>query len=91
MVFHVRTPILNCFTYLLWAVFLIDSEFRCVATLAKPYHVSGLTYLTLIPKQLHCISKCAHEVIRTILVARLMPVFTYKINFFVLTRLKLCI
>ena len=91
MVSHVRTPILNCSTYLLWAVFLIDSEFGCVAMLAKAYHVSGLTYLTLIPKQLHCISKCAHEVIRTIFEARLMPVFTLDFNSFLLTSLKLCI
>ena len=40
------------------------------------------TYLPLIPNQLHCMSKCAHEVLGTILEARLMPVFTYKINCF---------
>ena len=68
---------LNCFTHLLWAYLLTDSEFSCLAMLAKPYpvSVSGPTYLPHIPNQLHCMSKCAHEVLRTILEARLMPVF----------------
>ena len=78
MVSHLRTPILNCFTYLLWAYLLTDSEFSCLAMLAKPYPVSGLTYLPQIPDQLHCMSKCAHEVLGTILEARLMPVFILK-------------
>ena len=33
---HLRTPILNCFSYVLWAYFLTDSEFSCLAMLAKP-------------------------------------------------------
>ena len=40
MVSHLRTPILKCFTYLLWCYFLADSEFSCLAKLAKPYPVS---------------------------------------------------
>ena len=54
---HLRTLILNGFTYLLWAYFLTDFEFSCLAMLAKPYPVSGHTHLALIPNQLHCMSK----------------------------------
>ena len=57
--------------------------------LAKPYPMRGPTYLPLIPNDIHCMSRCAHEVLGTILEARLMPVRTYKstllyllINFF---------
>ena len=78
VVSHLRTPILKCLNYLLWFYFLTDSEFSCLAMLAKPYHVSGPTYLPLIPNQLHCMSNCAHEVLGTICGARLMPVFTIK-------------
>ena len=83
MVSHLRTPILNCFSYLLWAYFLTDSEFNCLAMLAKPYPVSGPTPMPLIPNQLHCMSKGAHEVLGTIFEARLMPVFSFKIIYFV--------
>ena len=78
MVSHLRDPILNGLTHLLWCYLLTDSEFSCLAMLAKPYLVSGPTYLPLIPKQLHCMSNCAHEVLGTILGARLMPIFTIK-------------
>ena len=78
MVSHLKTPILNCFTYLLWFYFLTDSEFSCLAMLAKPYPVPDPTTLPLIPNQLHCMSSCAHEVLRTICGARLMPIFTIK-------------
>ena len=69
MVSHVRTPILNCFTYLLLAYLLTDSEFTLLAMLAKPQPVFGPTYLPLIPNQLHCMSNGAHEMLGTILVA----------------------
>ena len=85
MVSHLMNPILNCFNYLLWCYFLTDSEFSCLAMMARRYPLSGPTYLPLIPKQLHCMSKCAHEVVGTILEARLMPALTNKINCFVLT------
>ena len=49
MVSHLENPGLNCFTYLLWAYFLTDSEFLCLAMLAKPYPVFGPTYLPLSP------------------------------------------
>ena len=78
MVSHLRTPILNCFSYLMWFYFLTDSEFSRLAMLAKPYPVSGPTYLPQIPNQLHCMSRGAHEVLGTIYVARLMSVFTVK-------------
>ena len=45
VVSHLRGPILNCFTYLLWAYLLTDCECSCLAMLAKPYPVSGPTYL----------------------------------------------
>ena len=85
VVSHLRTPILNCFNYLLWAYVSSDSELSCLAMLPKPYPVSGPIYLPLIPNQLHCMSKCGHEVLRTILGSRLMPIFTYKISCFVLS------
>ena len=78
MLSHLRTPILNFFSYLLWAYFLTDSEFSCLAMLAKPYPVSGPTYMPQIPTLLQCMSKGAHEVLETILLARRMSVFTIK-------------
>ena len=78
MVSHLKTPILNCFSYLLWVYFLTGCEFSCLAMLAKPYPVSGPTYLPHIHSQLHCMSKGAHEVLGTIFVARLMSVFIIK-------------
>ena len=54
VVSHPRNPILNCFTYLLWCYVLTDSEFSCLAMLAKPYLVSGPTYMPLICNKLHC-------------------------------------
>ena len=67
MVPHLKNPILNCFYHLLWCYFLTDSEFSCLAMLAKPYPVSGTTPLPQIPNQLHCIQKSAHDVLGTIL------------------------
>ena len=78
VVSHLRTPILNCFSYLLWAYVLTDAEFSCLAMLAKPYPVSDPTYLPQIPNELHRMSKCANEVPGTMLVARLMSVFCIK-------------
>ena len=78
VVSHLRTPILNCFSYLLWCYFITDSECSCYAKLAKPYPVSRRTPMPLIPNQLHCMSICAHEVLWPILGTRLMPVFTIK-------------
>ena len=83
MVSHLRTPILNCFSYLLWAYFLTDSEFSCWAMVAKPYPVSGPTPMPLIPNQLHCIQVNALEVLGAILEARLLPNFCFKIIYFV--------
>ena len=67
MLSHLKTPILNCFYHLLWFYFLIDSEFSCLAMLAKPYPVSGLPPMPQISNQLHCIQKSAHEVLGTIM------------------------
>ena len=67
MVPHLKTPILNCFFNLLWFYYLTDSEFSCLAVLAKPYPVSGPPPLPQIPSQLHCMQKSAHEVPGTIL------------------------
>ena len=44
MVSHLRTPRLKCFYLLLWFYFETDSEYCCLAKLAKPYPVSDLTY-----------------------------------------------
>ena len=46
MVYHPKTPILNCFYHLLWFCFLTISEFSC---LAKSYSVSGLAPMPHIP------------------------------------------
>ena len=83
VVSHPRTPILNWFTYLLCAYFLNDSEFSCLAMVAKPYPVSGPTYMPQIPNVLHYMSKGAHEVLETISETRLMSVFNIKIICFV--------
>ena len=85
VVSHFRPPILKYFTYLLCCYFLSDSEFSYLAALAKEYPLSVPAHLPLIPNQLHCMSKCAHEVLCTILEPKLMQVFTYKINCFVRT------
>ena len=75
VVSHPRTPILNCFTHLMWAYVLIDSQFSSMAMLTKPYLVSGPIYLPQIPDQLHGMLKGAHEVLGTIFEAKLMSVF----------------
>ena len=67
MVPHLKTPILNCSYHLLWFYFLTDSEFSCLAMLAKPYPLSGPAPLLQIPGQLNCVQKSAHEVLGTIL------------------------
>ena len=67
MVPHLKTPILKCFYHLLWFYLLTDSEFSCLAMLAKPYPVSGPAPVPQIPNQLHCVQKSAHEVLATIL------------------------
>ena len=60
VVSHLRTPILNSFTYLLWAYILTESESICLAMLAKPYPMSGPNYMPQIPSLHHCISPGAH-------------------------------
>ena len=67
MVPTLKTPILNCFYHLLWFYVLPDSEFSCLALLAKPYPVSRPNPLPQILNQLHCVQKSAHEVLGTIL------------------------
>ena len=78
VVLHLRTPILSCFSYLLWAHFLTDSEFSCLAMLAKPYPVSGPTYMSQIANLLRCMSKGAHEVLGTVFEATRMSLFNIK-------------
>ena len=69
MVSHLKTPILNCFSHLLWFDVLTDSEFSCLALLAS--HILCLAQLLLprIPNQLHFIQESAHEVLGAILEA----------------------
>ena len=76
MASHLRTPILKCFYLLLWFYVVTDSEFSCLAMLAKPYPVSGPTPLPQIPNQLLFFRKSAHEVPGAILEASVMPGFT---------------
>ena len=40
--------------------------------------MSGPTYLSNIPNQLYCMSKCEQEVLRSIHEAKVMPNFTIK-------------
>ena len=47
--------------------------------LAKPYSVSGPTYIPQILNLHHCLSKGAHEVLGTVSQARHMSVFQIKI------------
>ena len=63
----------------MWSYFLSDSEFGCLAKLAKPYPVSGPTYLPQVPNQLHCFPNCALEVPINVYGAKLMLVFTIKL------------
>ena len=79
VVSHLRTPILHCFTYSLWAYLLTHSEFTRLAMLAKPYPVSGATYMPRTSNLLHCMSKGAHQVLGTVCEARLMSVFHIEI------------
>ena len=79
MVLHLMTPILKCFYLLLSFYFVTNSEFSCLAKLAKPCSVSDLTYLPQIPNQHHCIPQGAHEVPKTISEARQVSVFHIKI------------
>ena len=67
MIAQFKTPVLNCFSHILWFYFLTDSKFSYVAMLAKAYPVSGPTHLPQIPNQLHCVQTSAHEVLRTTL------------------------
>ena len=52
--FHLLIVVLlrNCF-----------SKSSCLAKVAKPYPVSGPTYLPQIPNRLHCTQKSAHQVL----------------------------
>ena len=74
---------LNCFSLVLWAYLLTDSEFSCLAMLAKPYPLSGPTPMPLLPHQLRRIQISALEVIGAILEARLQPELRFKSIFFV--------
>ena len=76
MIFHLRTPILHWFYHFLWVYLLTNSEFSCLAMMAKQYPVSRPTSMPHIPNQLHCIQKSAHEVLGTILGTWTMPAFT---------------
>ena len=67
MVPHLKTPLLNCFYHSLWYYFLTDSQYSCLAMLAKSYPVSGPAPLPQIPNQLHFVQKSAREVPGTIL------------------------
>ena len=62
----------------MWLYCSTDSEFSCLAKLAKPYPVSGPTYMPEIPNLLHCIPSCAGEVLMIVYWARLMSVFILK-------------
>ena len=64
---NLKTPILNCFYPLLWFYALTDSDFSCLAMLAKPYPVSGPALMPQISNQLHFVQKSAHEGLGTIL------------------------
>ena len=66
MVPNLKAPILNCFYHLLWFCIFTDSEFGCLAMLAKPYPVSDLPPLPQIPNQLHFIQTSSHEVLGAI-------------------------
>ena len=73
MVYHPKTPILNCLYHLLWFYVLTVSEFSC---LAKSCSVSSLTPMPHIPDQHLFTQTSAHEVLDAILEARVSPVYT---------------
>ena len=62
----------------MWSYFVTDCGFSCLAKLAKPYPISGLTYMCHIPNLLHCMQNCAHEVFIALYWARLLAIFTLK-------------
>ena len=78
MVSQLRKPILDCCFHLLWFYIITDFELSCFAMLAKPYPVSCPAYLPQIPSQHHGMSKGGHEMLGTILLARLLSVFNRK-------------
>ena len=61
MVPLLKCPIINYFYHSFWFYVLSDSEFSCLAMLAKPYPVSGPTPLPQVPNKLHFIQRSAHE------------------------------
>ena len=67
MIPHLRTHVLKCFSHIMWFHLLTDSEFSCLAMVAKPYPVSGPAPMPQIPNQHHCMQKSAHEVLGTTL------------------------
>ena len=75
MVTRLRMWILKSFFHLMWLYFLTHSEFSC---LAKPYPVSGPTYMLPILDRPNCISRCAHEVFIIVYWATLTSVLTLK-------------
>ena len=62
----------------MWFYLLTNSELSGLAKLAKPYPMSGPTYMPQILNPHHGISSCAHEVLMIVFWARLMTVFTLK-------------
>ena len=87
---HLKTPMLIRLYHLLWFYLLPDSEFSCLAMLAKPYPVSGPTPLPQIPNQLHCVQRVHMKC----LVPSLGPEscqFLHKIIYFVCKPLEHCI
>ena len=57
-----QDPNTQLFTYVLWSYCLTDSEFNCLAKLAKPIPVFRPAYMPLIPSQLNGTSMCAQKV-----------------------------
>ena len=53
---------LKSFIYLFRSYSVTDSEFSCLAKVAKSYCVYGPTYMPHVPNQLYCIQNCALEV-----------------------------
>ena len=73
-----QDPYTHSFFLLIAVLRLTDSELSCLAILAAPYSVSGQsTCPRLLTNPIAC-QKGAHEVLGTILVARLMSVFFIK-------------
>ena len=67
---------LSSLHYLLLSYAVTGSESSCLARVAKLYPVSGAIYLPRVPNQWPTQQNIAHQVLHTIFLAKMLPVFS---------------